>query len=244
MKFTYLLLNAFTISIPLLRSFEPKINFASKWKYFIPANLITAIFFLVWDYFKTKYGVWQFNGDYTIGLRFFGLPLEEYLFFITVPYACTFIYESVLLFVKKRLLPDFIKPALAGISLVAVAVSPLFFSKAYTFSVLFIGGIVFLIASFALRVERLEKFIVAYAISIVPMLFVNGILTALPVVIYNNEQNLSIRVGTIPAEDFLYSAILLMMNIGLYEWQKERGAGNIVLRFEKKIHNNSLLTKL
>jgi len=52
------------------------------------------------------------------------------------------------------------------------------------------------------------------------MAVVNGLLTSLPVVTYDNMQNLGIRIGTIPIEDFLYAAILLSMNISLYQWQK------------------------
>lgn len=222
MKFTYLLLNIFTILIPLVRSFEHRIFFHKKWKYFFPANITTSIFFLVWDYLKTKHGVWQFNEEYIIGTKFFGLPVEEYLFFFTVPYACTFIYEAVLLFLKKRILPNVIQSFIRIISVASILISPFFFDKAYTFSVLFIGGMVFLYTSFAFGIERLEKFVITYIISIFPMLLVNGVLTALPVVIYNNAQNINLRLGTIPVEDFLYSAILLVMNIGLYEWHKSR----------------------
>ncbi|MCW5906587.1 MAG: lycopene cyclase domain-containing protein [Chitinophagales bacterium] len=222
MRFTYLLLNAFTISIPLFRSFEPRINFFSKWKYFVPANIITSIFFLVWDYFKTAYGVWQFNDQYIIGIKFFGLPIEEFLFFITVPYACTFIYETILLFVKRRLLADSVKGTFTIISIIGFILSFFLFEKAYTFSVLFIGGAMFLVASLLLSAERFEKFLITYSISIIPMLFVNGLLTGLPVVIYNNAENIGFRIGTIPVEDFLYGAMLLLMNIGLYEWQKNK----------------------
>lgn len=240
MRFTYLLLNAFTISVPLFRSFEPRIQFYKKWKYFLPANLITAIFFLVWDYFKTKYGVWQFNNAYITGIRFFGLPIEEYLFFFTVPYACLFIYESVWLFIKSIFLPQSIKWLFIIISISAVCLSPFYFHKAYTFSVLFIGGIVWMIAASTFTREQLEKFTITFAISVVPMFLVNGFLTALPVVIYNNSQNLGIRIGTIPVEDFAYSSILLLMNIGLYEWQrsKQNKTSNISLLSKKSVHYN------
>lgn len=230
MKFTYLLINLATISIPLLRSFEHRINFYKKWKYFLPANLITAFFFLVWDYFKTTYGVWEFNDQYIIGIKFFGLPFEEILFFFTIPYACTFIYESVLLFIKKRWLPSFIKTIVVALSLAAIITAPFFLHKSYTFSVLFIGGIMYMIAAFTLSLDILDRFMITYAISIVPMLFVNGLLTALPVVIYNNTQNLGYRVGTIPVEDFVYSAMLLLMNIGLYEWYKKRELQKFTIR--------------
>jgi lycopene cyclase domain-containing protein len=222
MRFTYLLLNVFTIAVPLFRSFEPRINFISKWKYFVPANVITSIFFLVWDYFKTTYGVWHFNDRYIVGIKFFGLPLEEILFFITVPYACTFIYETVLLFVNRRLFPDNLNKVFAVVSISGFFLSFFLFEKAYTFSVLFIGGIMFLVASRLLSAERFEKFFITYSISLLPMLLVNGLLTGLPVVIYNNAENIGFRIGTIPVEDFLYGAMLLLMNIGLYEWQKNK----------------------
>jgi lycopene cyclase domain-containing protein len=176
----------------------------------------------VWDYFKTAYGVWQFNDRYIIGIKFFGLPLEEILFFITVPYACTFIYETVVLLLKSRLLPDGIKKIFTAISIISLVLSFFLFDKAYTFSVLLIGGVMFFAASTFFTVERFEKFLITYSISIIPMLLVNGLLTGLPVVIYNNAENLGIRIGTIPIEDFLYGAMLLLMNIGLYEWQKKK----------------------
>ena len=54
------------------------------------------------------------------------------------------------------------------------------------------------------------------------MAFVNGVLTAMPVVIYNNAENLGIRAYTIPVEDFIYSFIMLGMNVGLYEFIREK----------------------
>jgi lycopene cyclase domain-containing protein len=220
MKYTYLLLNFFTILVPFLRSFEPKLHFYKKWKFYFPALVITAIFFLVWDYFKTKYGIWSFNEDYILGLKLGGLPLEEYLFFITVPYACTFIYETVSHFIDKQLFPSWTRVVMYGLSGIALLSSFFVYEQAYTFSVLFIWGLTFPIVLNQFSAQALDKFLLTFLISIVPMFVVNGVLTGLPVVIYNNMENSGIRIGTIPVEDFLYNAILLAMNIGLYEWFK------------------------
>jgi len=224
MRYTYLLLNVFTISIPLLRSFESRIYFFGKWKHYLPANLFTAIFFLVWDYLKTVNGVWRFSPDYTLGHNVIGLPIEEILFFITVPYACVFIYETVCLFVHKQYLSKNINQIMFWLGALLLITSTVFTHKAYTFTVLSIGGVVFMLAAKCMSAEFIERFLMMYGISIIPMLLVNGVLTALPVVIYNNQHNLGLRVGTIPVEDFLYSAILLMMNTGLYVWFRQRSA--------------------
>lgn len=222
MKFTYLLINFFTILIPFIYSFDKRIRFYKKWKAFAVANLLTSIFFLVWDYFKTKNGVWGFNDEFIIGVKFFGLPLEEYLFFLTVPYACVFIYESVSLLIKNVLIADGWQLIFYSISFISFFTSFLFLDKIYTCSVLFFLGLILPIAVHELSKEKFDKLLITFFISLIPMFLVNGLLTGLPVVVYNNTENLSIRVGTIPVEDFVYNAILLSMTITLFEWQKRK----------------------
>lgn len=218
MKYTYLLINIFTVLVPLIRSFEPRINFFSRWKYFTPAMLATALFFLVWDAAFTTKGVWQFNNEYVLGYYLFGLPVEEYLFFITVPYACTFVYETVTLLLKKDVFPARLNGAFIAAGVLSFVSSFLFIDKLYTFWVLLIMGIVLIGVTFLLKPAQLDKFLLAFIISLVPMLIVNGLLTGLPVLIYNNTENCDVRLGTIPVEDFAYNMILLCMNIGLYKF--------------------------
>lgn len=66
------------------------------------------------------------------------------------------------------------------------------------------------------------KFYRAYLVSQIPFLVVNGVLTSLPVVIYNNNENLGTRIYAIPAEDFFYSLLMLLMNISLMEFFKRK----------------------
>ena len=220
MKWTYLLINLFTVLIPVLRSSENELKFYRKLKFFLPGMVFTAIFFIVWDYFKTKAGVWGFNDKFILGIKFFGLPVEEFLFFITVPYACTFTYEAISHFFGSKI-PDFKGRWLVWLlSVLAIITSLFFVGRAYTFSVLFIGGLVFPVVTLLMPGNSFSLFLITYFVSLIPMAVVNGLLTSLPVVTYDNTQNLGLRIGSIPVEDFLYAAILLSMNISLYQWQK------------------------
>jgi lycopene cyclase domain-containing protein len=54
------------------------------------------------------------------------------------------------------------------------------------------------------------------------MAFVNGILTGNPVLIYNDAENLGIRIGTIPFEDFFYNLLYMTWMITLFEIFKSR----------------------
>jgi lycopene cyclase domain-containing protein len=79
-----------------------------------------------------------------------------------------------------------------------------------------------IIFQFIYKVRWLNRFYAAFAVALVPFYIINGILTSLPVVIYNNAQNMGIRIGTIPIEDHFYLMALLLMNIGFYEYFKAR----------------------
>lgn len=57
--------------------------------------------FVTWDLMGARLGHWDYNPAYVTGLRIFGLPIEEYLFFIVVPLCGILAYEAV-----RATLPD------------------------------------------------------------------------------------------------------------------------------------------
>ncbi|MEM9024913.1 MAG: lycopene cyclase domain-containing protein, partial [Bacteroidota bacterium] len=89
----YLILNMASILPPLLLSFDSKVAYYRRWRYLFPAILIVAAVFIAWDVWFTAMGVWGFNARYLTGLHLGNLPLEECLFFITIPYSSVFIYD-------------------------------------------------------------------------------------------------------------------------------------------------------
>ena len=84
---TYLLVNLSAISIPLVFSFHPRFPFVNHWSSFSKACITTAIPFLIWDAIFTRLGIWGFNEKHTSSIDFIGMPMEEYLFFLCIPYA-------------------------------------------------------------------------------------------------------------------------------------------------------------
>lgn len=225
-KYLYLLLNLLTISFPLIRSFEPRIRYAKKWYALFPAIAITATFFLIWDYFFTIIGVWSFNPTYLTGIYLGPLPIEEWMFFLTVPFACIFIYEVLNYFIKKDLLANISSPITFILIPTFLLIGFLNLDKWYTAVNFIVAGIMLAIHYKVYKARILGRFYLAYLVHLVPFILVNGVLTGSfiesPVVLYNDAENLSIRLGTIPIEDMVYSMTLLLMNITLYEGFQNR----------------------
>lgn len=223
----YLLLNILTIAIPLLLSFDKKVHFHTYWRYFFPAMIITLAIFIIWDVIFTSHGVWGFNERYLTGVDLFGLPLEEYLFFITVPYASVFtLYVMAEYFPRIRLRDGQI--LLVSLVLIAflLVMAAIHMNRAYTaVNFIFSAGLVGWVC-FTSR-KSLSQFYIGYLVILLPFGLVNGILTGSfieePVVWYNDLENLGIRLGTIPIEDIFYGMSLILMNHYLTEsFQKRR----------------------
>jgi lycopene cyclase domain-containing protein len=219
--YTYLLINILTIFFPVILSFDKKVAFYKNWKNIFPGLFITGALFLVWDYIFTLYDVWSFNPDYVVGLYVLNLPIEEILFFITVPFACLFIYECLNHYIKKDLLKD----ASTVISGFLVALSGimlfLYSDRVYTL-ITFALLIIFSGWMLVKKPAYISRFYLAYFVSLIPFYIVNGLLTSIPVVMYNDAQNIGIRIGTIPFEDHFYMLAMLLMNVWIFERFKSK----------------------
>ena len=217
----YLLLNLGTISIPLMLSFYTKAGFYKTWNAFFPAMVITAAFFVAWDVLFTNMGVWGFNPRYLTGVSLLGLPIEEWMFFVTIPYACTFTYFVFNYLVKKDLLKKGYAIFAKGLAVIFMIVGILNFDKYYTVTTFILAAIFIFIVLYSRYSFVLSRFFVVYLVILLPFFLVNGLLTGSwiedEVVWYNNTENLGIRLGTIPLEDTVYGLLLLLMNIFFYE---------------------------
>lgn len=222
-NFTYLCIDMGCLLIPFLSSFHPSIRFYKHWRFALPALVITASIFIVWDIIFTCHHIWWFNDYYVLGYYLFHLPLEEWVFFFTIPYACLFVYYCIGL-LKITLQKSYWPNAVATLLMLLLSINALSnLSKTYT-SVTFLSLTAVLFCARTWRVNMLHAFFVSYAVSLVPFFVANGMLTgtglSAPVVFYNNTQNLSLRVMTIPVEDFFYGMTFQLINVLLYEYLK------------------------
>jgi lycopene cyclase domain-containing protein len=220
MKYLYLLVDFFTIIIPLIFSFHPRIKFYETWKEFFTAVVPVAIIFIAWDSFFTHLGIWNFNPRYLIGIYFFNLPVEEILFFICIPYSCVFTFYCLDKFYKLAW-PSFIEDIFCIVfSVIIIIVGFIFKNKYYTSVTFFSTAFVCLFLKFILKIHWFGKAVSVYLILLIPFLIVNGILTGTgleePVVRYNNAETLGVRLLTIPVEDIFYGFTLILLNLLIY----------------------------
>lgn len=222
-NFSYLLITAVTLIIPLSLSFDTRVRFYTKIKYLVPAVLFSGAIFIVLDMRFEEQGIWRFNPKFVIGKNIFNLPVEEWLYFIAVPYSSVFIYE-----VLKTRLVNFERPNLfLSISLVLVVIFGILAyttrEKLYPFFSFFLLAIYLGYTVFRNRFKKhYTKFYMAYFAFLVPFVVIHLFLTSLPVIEYNPVHNLGIRFLTIPVENFVAMFLLFLINITIYEYLKER----------------------
>lgn len=219
--YTYLLLDLLSVFFPFILSFDKKVAFYRHWKYLFPSMLIIGVFFVGWDILFTEKGIWHFNPDYITGIYIVNLPLEEVLFFVCVPYACAFIYEVLNAYIKKEVIANtrFLNLFFIAVSLFCMIV---YYNKTYTIVNAGICFTVIILAAYVFKFKRMGRFYLAYFVSLIPFLICNGILTSLPIVQYNDAENMAVRIFTIPFEDVFYCLSLLLCTILLMDYFSKR----------------------
>jgi len=205
----YLALDLLIVSFPLLFGNLAPVRYRKRYKAVFLSILAVGIPFVVWDIIFTKIGVWSFNPAYISGFKLAGLPLEEILFFLVVPFSCLFILECLDVFFGDRQ----IKPSGRWIygGAVLMLVFGLFFAgRLYTAIVAELAAL-FLLVTERCRpaLFRSRNFWVYMLICFCLFLLFNSVLTSLPVVSYSPLHISNIRFFTIPVEDFLYNFLLL-----------------------------------
>ncbi len=222
MKWLYFSLLAASLLIPLLYTSSPQLKFARK----LPAVLISLVIagapYIFKDILFTQRGVWGFNPEYFSGILIARLPLEEWLFFLAIPYASVFLHETVV-FLKPGWILTLRTTHIISLLLAlgALLMIILYHNRIYTFfNALYL--LVVLAWAQLSGSQILRRFYLTFLVILIPFLVVNGILTGsfIPgeVVWYHPDQFMGFRIFTIPVEDTGYAFSLILANMLLAEW--------------------------
>ncbi len=217
MTYLYLLLNLGSLSVPFIYSFHPKLKFYNHWKSLGIGILISMLVFIPWDVFFTQHGVWGFNPNYFLGIKLVNLPIEEWLFFICIPYACVFTHYALLHYFPNLELSSGITKLISYALMLGFLIISIYnYNKWYTFANFSLATILTLIVVIK-KPELLQSYLITFLVMLIPFFIVNGILTGSfienEVVWYNHSENLNMRLFTIPIEDTVYAFTLILLNL-------------------------------
>ena len=184
--------------------------------------MLTMGVFIPWDVIFTINGVWGFNSDYFLGVEILSLPLEEWLFFICIPFACVFTHYAVLLYFPNLKLKKVTTKAISiSLVLILFVLALVNYDKWYTL-VNFSLAIPLTWLVYKYNPQLLQHFLLTFLVMLIPFFIVNGVLTGSwidnQVVWYNDAENLGIRMGTIPLEDSIYAYSMILMNLFFFEY--------------------------
>jgi lycopene cyclase domain-containing protein len=231
-ELNYLYIDVLIIVFPLIFSFVWKFKYYKFYKPLGASILIVGGSYIIWDALVTSRGDWWFNYEYLSGPEILGLPIEEIMFFIVVPYACIFIYENLVYFVGDKEI-KFNKWFYLVIFVIFVIIGIIFYRQEYTILAMFSVALFFLLAAFLYpKILKTRLYWMYLILSFIPFIIFNYFLTSLIVVYYNPEAIWGIRVTTIPLEDFFYNFSMLSFYLMVYIYFKNRWIG-------KKIKNKS-----
>lgn len=87
-------------TVPLVFGFH--LNGMRRLPVLLVAIACAAAPFVLWDLWATHAGQWRFDGGQVLAARLFGLPLEEWAFFVVIPFAGIASYEAVGALLDRR----------------------------------------------------------------------------------------------------------------------------------------------
>lgn len=200
------------------------------------AILAVGLVFLPWDVHATRKGHWSFSDQHTLGARILWLPIEEWLFFPAMTFTSIVLWnwlrDSALRSMREQpltvmqgvpgwatLLPG------AGVSAIVLLIHAEGGRGSYTGLVLIAAlWTLPLVAGLLPRLFATPSFWRLQGLMLIGLVVVNGWLTSRPIVSYNNDDNLGVRLGTIPVEDFLYGMLIATLAVSAWEFTRARAA--------------------
>lgn len=210
---------AVTVLAPLVLSLVPwRFRWRrGEWCRLVQVFLCVSVPFVLLDSLSHTRGWWAYEARFITGPRVLGLPIEELLFFFVVPFACLYLYSAL-----RQMLPDqavrriWLWRSLIATFMVAAAVLAFLEPRERTV----FDGCLFIAVAAVTALRSPKRVEVVWLMLIIGLfLVVNSVLTALPIVTYDEAFGSRYRLGTIPFEDVLYNFSFLVLCLAA--WQAE-----------------------
>lgn len=217
MRYAYFGFNVFVLVPCLIISLRFSIGPTKKWRQLLAGYGTISLIFIVWDILASAAGHWGFSTRYAIPFRFVGLPIEEYLFFFTVPFACMLVWD-MLSVSKARAQKKYLLSYFSIWWLLSAGLLIFGWERGYTraaaLSVLLTSG---LLMNYGTTLLKQQRFLWYQATVLFLFIVCNMYLTALPIITYGSQAIMGWRFVTIPIEDFLFNFALLNTFLLVYE---------------------------
>lgn len=222
---TYLAILFITITGPAIAmAVSPRLRLTpSDWSGMRMVFMYVSAPFVLLDVLQHARGWWSYNQQLVMEGRILGLPFEEILFFFAIPFSCLYIY-TLLSRIRRLTAPA---PAMGlcvvlCVALLGAAAVMLEPKERTIFDTMLCFAVVGLIALAFHRYVISVRDVVWVGVVTVLFAIVNGILTSIPVVVYNHMYGSSLVLGTIPVADVLYNTSLLVSAVAIYRhpWAK------------------------
>ena len=213
-KSAYARLMIFTFLSVFIFSFGPFGKYYKIWSAVLPSIAMVALPFILWDVLFSNLEVWGFQKKFTSDLYILMMPIEEYLFFFAVPFACMYIYYMINRWFQNNRKPSYIEKYWSiGITIILFFVGFWKWDHMYTSTTFLLSGSILLLHLIYGDAAYRPNFWICFFICLIPFFFINGFLTGSwmekPIVVYNPYEYFGTRIGTIPIDDFMYCFLLL-----------------------------------
>jgi lycopene cyclase domain-containing protein len=220
MKFAYISFILFITFAPVIGGLLYKKTRWWNFKSTMISLFIMALIFSIWDQIVTGKW-WVFNQKFILEIKIGNLPIEEILFFFSIPFACLLIWENLSQFkIKNSQIKNFNPAAMLAFLFICIGVVFLATRMEYSSIVSLILGIMILIDFIFQKLLAQKTTLIFFGIVVILTTIFNNFLTSLPILIYDNAYKTGFLFGTMPIEDVFYGLILIFGNISLYEYMK------------------------
>ncbi|GGB20699.1 hypothetical protein GCM10011492_08290 [Flexivirga endophytica] len=100
LAYAAVLVACLALTVPLVPAF--RLTRMHRLPLLLSAIACGATPFVIWDMWAAHAGQWHFDGGQVLSVRLLGLPLEEWFFFLVIPFAAIASYEAVGALMQRR----------------------------------------------------------------------------------------------------------------------------------------------